>query len=110
MLGDHKQLPPVVLSDNETMQLTLFDRFMQIAEQNPSARLKSSLLQVQYRMHPLISRWPNQQFYQGRLRDGVSKENRIPPRCMNWPEAGPVIFCPCYGTEETKPHNKSKFN
>ncbi len=35
-----------------------------------------TLLNTQYRMHPWISHFPNQQFYEGKLENGVTEENR----------------------------------
>jgi superfamily I DNA and/or RNA helicase len=35
-----------------------------------------NVLDVQYRMHPAISTFPSQEFYQGRLKDG-EVSNRV---------------------------------
>jgi superfamily I DNA and/or RNA helicase len=62
-------------------------------------------------MHPLISMWPNSQFYNGQLRDGVSADCRIPPSCIPWPKKGPYLFVPITdGREETRKPGKSKLN
>ena len=58
--------------------------------------------QVQYRMHPSLSAFPNQRFYSGRLADGVVAEQRIRPHGFPWPSAAhPVAFVHVKGHEET---------
>jgi hypothetical protein len=80
-------------------------------------------LLVQYRMHPLISAWPNQSFYQGRLTDGVPQEKRVPPPGFPWLTAQgagssssegsaaklPVALVPVLDFEDSQP-GKSKAN
>ena len=67
MVGDPKQLPPTVLSREAA-------RFQY--EQSLFVRMQSNrpddvhLLNTQYRMHPEISLFPSQAFYDGRLLDG----------------------------------------
>ena len=34
-------------------------------------------LQVQYRMHPCLSEWPSNMFYEGTLQNGVTEGERI---------------------------------
>ncbi|MBE7182681.1 MAG: hypothetical protein INR71_15990, partial [Terriglobus roseus] len=70
MSGDHRQNGPVVLSRgvNEAGAcncLSIFERAWN------DVRLADARVQltVQYRMHPDISAWPNQQFYEGRMED-----------------------------------------
>jgi regulator of nonsense transcripts 1 len=51
------------------------------------------LLQVQYRMHPVLSAFPNSAFYGGRLTDGVTAEERCSPQPFPWPAADvPLLF------------------
>ncbi|CCD27140.1 DNA/RNA helicase SEN1 NDAI_0J02480 [Naumovozyma dairenensis CBS 421] len=75
MVGDPNQLPPTVLSgaaSNFKYNQSLFVRM----EKNSSPYL----LNVQYRMHPDISKFPSEEFYQGKLKDGPSMDiiNRRP--------------------------------
>lgn len=65
MVGDPNQLPPTVLSgaaSNFKYNQSLFVRM----EKN----CVPHLLDVQYRMHPAISRFPSLEFYKGKLKDG----------------------------------------
>lgn len=68
LIGDHKQLPPVVKSPQAKkldMETTLLDRF------TPSLH-HSSLLDVQYRMHEDLLAWSNNTMYDGRLKSHPS--------------------------------------
>ncbi|CAM6022126.1 unnamed protein product [Sphagnum balticum] len=69
LVGDHMQLPAVVISQ-VTKQCgywrSLFDRLQE--SQHPCRHL----LNVQYRMHPSISAFPNYQFYGGLVQDGAN--------------------------------------
>lgn len=69
MVGDPNQLPPTVLSGAASdlkYNQSLFVRM----EKNSSPYL----LDVQYRMHPAISKFPSSEFYKGRLKDGPDVE------------------------------------
>ncbi|KAI3647657.1 hypothetical protein MP228_007878 [Amoeboaphelidium protococcarum] len=67
LVGDPKQLPPTIISEDAKKygyDQSLFSR-MQIACPH-----SVHLLNVQYRMHPDISKFPIQMFYDGLLQDG----------------------------------------
>jgi senataxin len=72
MAGDHMQLPSTVISKAAKVAgfgQSLFESMM-------NSDYPSFLLDVQYRMHPEISRWPNRIFYDKKLKDGdCVKEN-----------------------------------
>jgi superfamily I DNA and/or RNA helicase len=62
-VGDHKQLPPTVKSQDAKklgLEITMLDRFTEIAAH-------TCMLKEQYRMNSLIMNWPNHQFYDGKL-------------------------------------------
>jgi len=59
--GDHKQLPPTVLSNDERLKETLFGALI---GRHPEL---SRMLTVQYRMHASIMDFSNRHFYDGRL-------------------------------------------
>jgi hypothetical protein len=50
-------------------------------------------LKVQYRMHPAISEFPSEMFYDGLIADGVGPMDRVAPHGFPWPRpASPVAF------------------
>lgn len=59
--GDHKQLPPTVLSDELELKKTLFERMI---HEHPEF---SKILQVQYRMNEKIMEFSNEMFYENKL-------------------------------------------
>ena len=65
LVGDHRQLGPCTsaLAEGEGLAVSLFERLLQ-------GGVKSHMLNVQYRMHPDIARWPSQQYYGGKLMNG----------------------------------------
>jgi predicted DNA helicase len=63
LAGDHRQLPPTVLSkEADDLHHSLFERWMQSYGGAPSA-----LLTIQYRMHAAIMAFSNDAFYGGQL-------------------------------------------
>ena len=83
LAGDEKQLPSTVISQ-ACAQLgygdSLFGRLI-------TAGYPYKLLNIQYRMHPDISRWSNMQFYDGQLVNGpnVVSEGYIKPWHAQFP-------------------------
>ncbi|ENN95804.1 DNA helicase [Methanocaldococcus villosus KIN24-T80] len=69
MAGDHKQLPPTVLSDNEELKKTLFEKLI---NKYPEF---STILEIQYRMNEKIMEFPNRMFYNNRLKAHESVKN-----------------------------------
>ena len=67
-VGDPQQLPATVNSrdiSGSGKDMSIMQRLMTPAPQGPGHAY--SLLTTQYRMHPKIASFPNQQFYEGRL-------------------------------------------
>ncbi|KAL8171652.1 hypothetical protein V2J09_023456 [Rumex salicifolius] len=65
LVGDQQQLPAMVqskIAENANFGRSLFQRLTSLGK-------KRHLLNVQYRMHPSISRFPNQEFYQKKISD-----------------------------------------
>lgn len=67
MVGDPNQLPPTVLSQTaanlkyeQSLFVRMFNRFNDAVH----------MLNMQFRMHPAISRFPSKEFYKGKLLDG----------------------------------------
>ncbi|MDK2987915.1 IGHMBP2 family helicase [Methanothermococcus thermolithotrophicus] len=69
--GDHKQLPPTVLSEEEELKQTLFERMINLYSDF------SSILQIQYRMNEKIMKFSNEMFYENKLKPykSVRKHN-----------------------------------
>ncbi|XP_047335727.1 probable helicase senataxin [Impatiens glandulifera] len=66
LIGDDKQLPAMVqseISNKAKMGRSLFERMVILG-------MPKHLLNIQYRMHPSISLFPNKQFYQAKLLNG----------------------------------------
>lgn len=62
LAGDHKQLPPTILSTNAyELEETLFESLIEKYSH------KAQLLNVQYRMNELLMKFPNSQFYDNQL-------------------------------------------
>eukprot|EP00884_Botryococcus_braunii_P001927 jgi/Botrbrau1/11735/Bobra.0195s0062.1 len=97
MVGDPCQLPPTVLSQNAAqagLGMSLFERLQRAGH-------KPYLLEVQYRMHPLIAQFPSAAFYGSQLQSAPLPEDRLPPAGFKWarPEL-PVAFIEAGGREE----------
>ncbi|GJV28146.1 putative P-loop containing nucleoside triphosphate hydrolase [Tanacetum coccineum] len=68
LVGDERQLPAMVQSKiNEEAEFgrSLFERLVSLGH-------KRHLLNVQYRMHPSISQFPNKEFYNQQILDGAN--------------------------------------
>ena len=93
LVGDHQQLPPVVICDEALkngLGVSMFDRLLRargLFPVPPSADVEddaskssplaqTNMLKIQYRMHPLIRQWPSEQFYHGQLQDGENVQQR----------------------------------
>lgn len=73
-VGDEKQLSSFTNVPN--LEMSLFERLLKNGNyQNPC------MLNIQYRMHPKISNFPRNQFYDGQLLDGVTEEQRSIENC-----------------------------
>ncbi|EYC41471.1 hypothetical protein Y032_0568g57 [Ancylostoma ceylanicum] len=83
LVGDHCQLGPVILCKK-----------------------------VQYRMHPELSAFPSNVFYEGSLQNGVTQtERQLRGVDWEWPVPGrPMIFWSCYGQEEMSASGTSFLN
>ena len=81
LVGDHKQLPPVldeeIISNNkgtidrQDFSVGLFERLYDVFPENNKHRLT-----VQYRMHPIIGTLISQVFYDNDIQNGIEKEKR----------------------------------
>jgi predicted DNA helicase len=67
LAGDHKQLPPTIISERAgELEKTLFEELIKMYPN------KSQLLNVQYRMNSLLMKFPNREFYNNGLKSASS--------------------------------------
>ncbi|KAA6411769.1 MAG: regulator of nonsense transcripts 1 protein, partial [Trebouxia sp. A1-2] len=94
LVGDHGQLGP-----------SLFERLVLLG-------IKPHRLQVQYRMHPALSEFPSNSFYEGTLQNGVTMAERIQPGLnFPWPQPDkPMLFYVQLGQEEISVTGTSYLN
>ena len=69
LAGDHKQLPPTVLCENDELQETLFEKLLMNFPQ------QKQLLDTQYRMNKVLMDFPNREFYNNKLKCGENVKN-----------------------------------
>jgi superfamily I DNA and/or RNA helicase len=104
LAGDHKQLPPTVLSpeaERAGLSATLFERLM---ERFPEA---GTLLTLQYRMNERIMEFPSHELYQGKLVADASCARRT------FADQDPLVFWDTSGMgheEEIAPGSTSARN
>lgn len=88
LVGDHKQLPPTILSqDAKELSISLFERMIQ--------NTRFTLLNTQYRMNPLINEFPSDEFYNSELKSADSTINNKPHIFSK-----NVVFIECHGEEK----------
>ncbi len=71
LAGDHKQLPPTVISGLDILKHSLFERLMLMEG------VSSKMLRVQYRMNETIMEFPNTLMYEGLLEADKSCAHRM---------------------------------
>ncbi|XP_019172078.1 PREDICTED: uncharacterized protein LOC109167512 [Ipomoea nil] len=89
LIGDEKQLPAMVQSkicEKADFGRSLFERLVKLGH-------KKHLLNIQYRMHPSISLFPNRRFYKGKVMNGPNVTNlRYEKRFLEGNMFGPFSF------------------
>lgn len=109
LVGDHCQLGPVVTcrkAARSGLAQSLFERLVTL-------NLRPIRLQVQYRMHPCLSEFPSNAFYEGVLQNGVSAaESQITAsNFFPWPNPSrPMMFYSSLGYEEISASGTSYLN
>lgn len=107
LVGDPKQLPPTVLSRSAASYGYEQSLFVRMQKNHPD---DVHLLDTQYRMHPEISIFPSQQFYDGKLIDGP---NMAALRRKPWHGSsilGPYTFFDVKGTQTSGARGHSFIN
>ncbi|XP_074364158.1 uncharacterized protein LOC141704897 [Apium graveolens] len=72
LIGDEKQLPAMVqskISQKADFGRSLYERLVNLGH-------KKHMLKVQYRMHPSISLFPKEQFYENKILDGLNVQEK----------------------------------
>ncbi|RYY38618.1 hypothetical protein EON62_00325, partial [archaeon] len=107
LVGDHCQLGPVVLNKAAAaagFNQSLFERLIMLG-------IRPIRLQVQYRMHPCLSEFPSNTFYEGSLQNGVTLAERACPYDIAWPVTGkPMYFYVSTHAEEISASGTSFLN
>ncbi|MBE7181070.1 MAG: DNA2/NAM7 family helicase, partial [Terriglobus roseus] len=108
LVGDHQQLGPVIMNKKAAkagLNQSLFERLVILG----CAPIR---LQVQYRMHPCLSEFPSNMFYEGSLQNGVTTFQRLRKDVdFPWPVAdAPMMFWSNLGNEEISASGTSYLN
>lgn len=108
LVGDHQQLGPVIMNKKAAkagLNQSLFERLVILG----CAPIR---LQVQYRMHPCLSEFPSNMFYEGSLQNGITMHERLRKDVdFPWPVAdSPMMFWSNLGNEEISASGTSYLN
>ncbi|KXT02804.1 hypothetical protein AC578_5396 [Pseudocercospora eumusae] len=108
LVGDHQQLGPVIMNKKAAkagLNQSLFERLVVLG----CAPIR---LQVQYRMHPCLSEFPSNMFYEGSLQNGITMQQRLRKDVdFPWPVAdSPMMFWSNLGNEEISASGTSYLN
>ncbi|KAG1666725.1 Regulator of nonsense transcripts 1 [Nymphon striatum] len=108
LVGDHCQLGPVVMCKKAAragLSQSLFERLVVLG-------IRPFRLEVQYRMHPELSKFPSNFFYEGSLQNGVfSDERTMKGVDFPWPQPDkPMFFYATVGQEEIAGSGTSYLN
>lgn len=103
-----QQLGPVIMNKKAAragLSQSLFERLIVLGN-------RPIRLQVQYRMHPCLSEFPSNMFYEGTLQNGVTAPERLRKNVdFPWPVADtPMMFYQNLGTEEISSSGTSFLN
>ena len=107
LVGDPKQLPPTVLSREAARFQYEQSLFVRMQANHPN---DVHLLNTQYRMHPEISLFPSNTFYDAKLLDGPGIARL---RTRPWHQSkilGPYRFFDVQGTHKSAPRGHSLIN
>ncbi len=106
LVGDHCQLGPVVMCKQAAkagLTQSLFERLVLL-------NIRPMRLQVQYRMHPCLSEFPSNMFYEGALQNGVSDIERQSLDGFWLNPSRPMYFVVNNGNEEIASSGTSYLN
>lgn len=98
LIGDHKQLPPVVLNDNaKYLKKSLFEELI------TNYKHQSQELLIQYRMNEILMKFPNKKFYENKLKCSKKSKNYYLNKVLKkYDSTSPLIFI------DTSKHENNK--
>jgi hypothetical protein len=103
LVGDQCQLEPFIKSEHaksEDLGTSLFNRLCRQG-------VVPTMLDTQYRMHPVICEFPSEAFYNGQLQSGTKAIECRPTQYWEWPSPEiPVCFVDAKTGEETSSDGK----
>ena len=107
-LPSDQQLGPVIMNKKAAragLTQSLFERLVLLGN-------RPIRLQVQYRMHPCLSEFPSNMFYEGTLQNGVTAPERLRKNVdFPWPAPDtPMFFYQNLGQEEISSSGTSFLN
>jgi regulator of nonsense transcripts 1 len=106
LIGDHKQLSPVVQSKMAAvggLDVSMFERLLNVG-------MPFAQLQIQYRMHPGLARFPSHEFYDGSIQSGVTEKDRQIAQFSFRDPKHPMLLLHVSSGKEDKDRKKSYFN
>ena len=107
LVGDHCQMGPVIVckpAEKAGYGRSMFERLLQLGH-------RPHRLDVQYRMHPCLSQFSSNAFYEGSLQNGVTAEDRDASLVFDWPNRRkPMFFYNSIAPEEIGPSGSSFLN
>jgi len=96
LAGDPQQLGCVCMSSGAGgagLETSLYERLRDVFV------VPKCLLDIPYRMHPSISKWPNSEFYLNQLRNSASVSRLTKPRGFPWADGSSTAFIHVHGEE-----------
>lgn len=100
LIGDHKQLPPTVMSkEAKELSISLFERMI--------GKVRSVLLDTSYRMVQQITEYPSNEFYNGQLCSAVKFDESY---YNNFKYKSPIVFIDVDSKEEKYKDQVSLYN
>ena len=107
LVGDHKQLPPTILSREAELgglTLSMFDRLVSLG-------VVPYMLDTQFRMHPALGKFPSDAFYDKQLKNGTPRAMRPTPIGFNWPQPNvPICYIPTHPTNAMENNDSNSYS
>ncbi|CAO1360493.1 unnamed protein product [Diamesa serratosioi] len=118
LLGDHKQLGPVLVSDrasNLGLSVSLLERIMLLPKYSNNPRYDNNYvvqLLDNYRNHPAILQFSNTEFYDSKLRSKISNEDKKFTDNFNFltDKSFPIVFHSVLTPNEIEKYQTSSSN